>query len=489
MCGTSSVGEQLACSGQRLGHGHGEGTWTGGERPPGELGVTGLVLHQQDVKRFGAHVALQYPVPIPDPARPAPGQPGRSPSSDAIITRTRSKTLKDTAGARRGARSGGTSGAEAGFVPAESTLLDPILEPGRLAVVFQPIFHVGNGVPNLHAVESLIRGPRSTNAERPAVLFEYVRRKRAEAVVDRACIGAVLSQGRSLPHSTLLSMNVHASTLGRDAGFPPSSSSGPAPPGRTRRPDRRNRRALAAPRRPELPWRAGGAARGGRPIALDDVGLGQSNYKMILDVRPDIYKLDRYLVSGAWNDRYRQVILDSLARMVRRLEARAVAEGVETSEELEAVRAAGIDLVQGFYFSRPLTYEDLAQTGYLAGCFPGGPGVSDLPRVLVLDDDPKVQQLLRTYFGGLGWSVQSCGDPANAMAIADSDQPFDAVICDLHFTPGRNAEGLELIERARHRRPAAAVLLFTAADGPLRKEALARGADRCHQAIVADGLA
>jgi EAL domain-containing protein (putative c-di-GMP-specific phosphodiesterase class I) len=108
----------------------------------------------------------------------------------------------------------------------------------------------------------------------------------------------------------------------------------------------------------------------GVSIALDDVGLGQSNYKMMLDVRPDIYKLDRYLVSGAWNDRYRQVILDSLARMVRRLEARAVAEGVETSEELEAVRAAGIDLVQGFYFARPLTYEALVQTGYLTGASP-----------------------------------------------------------------------------------------------------------------------
>ncbi len=48
---------------------------------------------------------------------------------------------------------------------------------------------------------------------------------------------------------------------------------------------------------------------------LDDVGLGQSDYKMILDVHPDIYKLDRYLLARAWNDPYRQVILDSLARM------------------------------------------------------------------------------------------------------------------------------------------------------------------------------
>jgi EAL domain-containing protein (putative c-di-GMP-specific phosphodiesterase class I) len=105
-------------------------------------------------------------------------------------------------------------------------------------------------------------------------------------------------------------------------------------------------------------------------IALDDVGLGQSNYKMILDVRPDIYKLDRYLVEGAWNDPYRQVILDSLARMVRRLEAKAVAEGVEDAHELVAVEAAGIDLVQGFLFARPMTRESLEEAGFLEGRVP-----------------------------------------------------------------------------------------------------------------------
>ncbi len=91
---------------------------------------------------------------------------------------------------------------------------------------------------------------------------------------------------------------------------------------------------------------------------------------MILDVRPEIYKLDRYLVSGAWNDPYRQVILDSLARMVRRLEARAVAEGVETTRELVAVEATGIDLVQGFLYSQPLTDADLLAAGYLEGRAP-----------------------------------------------------------------------------------------------------------------------
>jgi EAL domain-containing protein (putative c-di-GMP-specific phosphodiesterase class I) len=108
----------------------------------------------------------------------------------------------------------------------------------------------------------------------------------------------------------------------------------------------------------------------GVAIALDDVGLGQSNYKMILDVRPEIYKLDRYLVAGALSDPYRQIILDSLARMVRRLEARAVAEGVEDSKELVAVESAGIDLVQGFIFARPMPRRELVESGFLDGRVP-----------------------------------------------------------------------------------------------------------------------
>jgi EAL domain-containing protein (putative c-di-GMP-specific phosphodiesterase class I) len=256
-------------------------------------------------------------------------------------------------------------------VPTDPTLLDQILEPGRLSVVFQPIFEVGAHEPQLFGLECLIRGPGGTNGARPAVLFEYVRRKRAEAVTDRACAAAALKEAGQLTVIPRLSINVHASTLARDPGFPAfllehaREESIPverivveivehAPP-------------LDVPgfRRCLADLREAGVS-----IALDDVGLGQSNYKMILDVRPDIYKLDRYLVAGALNDPYRQIILDSLARMVRRLEARAVAEGVEDSQELVAVESAGIDLVQGFIFARPMAREALLESGFLDGRVP-----------------------------------------------------------------------------------------------------------------------
>jgi EAL domain-containing protein (putative c-di-GMP-specific phosphodiesterase class I) len=259
-------------------------------------------------------------------------------------------------------------------VPVEANLLETILTPGQLMVVFQPIFEV-EATPRLFGLECLIRGPRGTNGERPAVLFDYVRRKRAEAATDRACVAAILPAAAALPSEPRLTINVHACTLGRDLTFPQdlvalASQLGISPsrlvveivehappldvPG--------FRRSLAVLRE------------AGVSIALDDVGLGQSNYKMILDVRPDIYKLDRYLVAGALADPYRQIVLDSLARMVRRLEARAVAEGVEEHEELVAVESAGIDLVQGFLLARPLSRKALLETGYLAGHVPAYSG-------------------------------------------------------------------------------------------------------------------
>jgi CheY-like chemotaxis protein len=100
------------------------------------------------------------------------------------------------------------------------------------------------------------------------------------------------------------------------------------------------------------------------------------------------------------------------------------------------------------------------------------------PRLLVLDDDHHILALLRAYFGGLGWHVEACAEATTGLQLADSDAPFDAVICDLHFTGGRLGEGYEILSRARSRRPHSAVVLFTGAAGAgIREEALRRGAD------------
>lgn len=100
------------------------------------------------------------------------------------------------------------------------------------------------------------------------------------------------------------------------------------------------------------------------------------------------------------------------------------------------------------------------------------------PRLLVLDDDLSILALLRTYFSGLGWYVEVCADADAGLGLASSDAPFDAVISDLHFTSAHEGSGIDIVARARERRPSAAVILFTATnDADVHQRALDRGAD------------
>jgi len=100
------------------------------------------------------------------------------------------------------------------------------------------------------------------------------------------------------------------------------------------------------------------------------------------------------------------------------------------------------------------------------------------PRLLLFDDDAAIVAVVKRYFDGRGWQVDTATDAAEALRIVESAPPFEAVICDLHFTPARHAEGFEIVARARAARPSAAVVLFTAsAEEAVRLEALRRGAD------------
>jgi EAL domain-containing protein (putative c-di-GMP-specific phosphodiesterase class I) len=245
-------------------------------------------------------------------------------------------------------------------------LLDRILEDGGLSVVFQPVVEVTPGGLLLHGLECLARGPRGTNAQRADVMFEYVRRKHQEPVVDRACIRVALKEASRLPGAPTLSLNVHASTVGRDPEFPAFFI------------DAAERHGVHPSRliieivEHTQHWDGVTFERGlcalreaGARIALDDVGLGHSNYRMMLDTRPEYLKIDRYFVHGAQDDRDRRVVLDSIAQLALKLGARAVGEGVEDSTDLVPLREFGIDLVQGNLFDRPLTTDELRAHGWL----------------------------------------------------------------------------------------------------------------------------
>src|SRR4029077_2096030 len=88
-------------------------------------------------------------------------------------------------------------------------------------------------------------------------------------------------------------------------------------------------------------------------VVLDDVGAGHSNLDRIPLFRPDVIKIDRSLISSVGDDFYKQETLKSLVSLSRRIGALVVAEGIETEAEAIVALELGVDLLQGFFLSRP----------------------------------------------------------------------------------------------------------------------------------------
>ncbi len=100
------------------------------------------------------------------------------------------------------------------------------------------------------------------------------------------------------------------------------------------------------------------AERGSR-IVIDDFGLGYSSVAYLADLPVAAFKLDRSLVDRIGNDGPARALINGLLGMARNLGLDVVAEGVETSEQGDYLRAVGCRLAQGFGYARPMWIEDL----------------------------------------------------------------------------------------------------------------------------------
>lgn len=94
-------------------------------------------------------------------------------------------------------------------------------------------------------------------------------------------------------------------------------------------------------------------------IAVDDFGAGYSSLNYLPQYPSDTLKIDRSLVVNSSRHQAGPLILNAVATMAKALGIPAIAEGVETEEELENVREAGLPYVQGYYFYRPMRQAEL----------------------------------------------------------------------------------------------------------------------------------
>jgi EAL domain-containing protein (putative c-di-GMP-specific phosphodiesterase class I)/CheY-like chemotaxis protein len=93
-------------------------------------------------------------------------------------------------------------------------------------------------------------------------------------------------------------------------------------------------------------------SRGGR-LAIDDAGAGFASLRHVVALLPDVIKLDISLTRGIDQDRNRRALASAMISFATEIGATIVAEGIETPEVLEALRALGVRYGQGFHLGRP----------------------------------------------------------------------------------------------------------------------------------------
>jgi EAL domain-containing protein (putative c-di-GMP-specific phosphodiesterase class I) len=103
-------------------------------------------------------------------------------------------------------------------------------------------------------------------------------------------------------------------------------------------------------------------ARGVR-VAVDDVGAGFSSFRHVLQLRPDLLKVDRSLVRGLGEDPMHRAMVESIVRFAEHAGLHVVAEAVETPTQLAVLQELGVPSGQGYLFAAPGDPEDL-RSGY-----------------------------------------------------------------------------------------------------------------------------
>ncbi|WP_131037996.1 EAL domain-containing protein [Clostridioides difficile] len=92
----------------------------------------------------------------------------------------------------------------------------------------------------------------------------------------------------------------------------------------------------------------------GFSISMDDFGTGYSSISCLRDMPIDILKLDKSFLGGIEHDERSRNIAKSIVSLAKSLDLVVIIEGVESKEQAELMKQFGCDLVQGFYFARPM---------------------------------------------------------------------------------------------------------------------------------------
>ena len=93
-------------------------------------------------------------------------------------------------------------------------------------------------------------------------------------------------------------------------------------------------------------------------VSMDDFGSGYSSLNLLKNIPLDIIKLDGEFFNEADDKERGETVVRNTIVLAKDLNMKIVAEGIETKEQVEFLEEQGCDLIQGFYFARPMPVAD-----------------------------------------------------------------------------------------------------------------------------------
>lgn len=227
------------------------------------------------------------------------------------------------------------------------TRLAGVVEGRAIRIACQPIVDLASGAVLGYEALSRFPGPDSC----PADWFADAHRVDKGAQLELLAIELALAVLPALPPHSYLSLNVSPCTI---LGGALAQRLAGAPLGRlvlelTEHAPVEEYAAIAAAL-------TGLRARGMR-LAIDDAGSGYASFRHILQLRPDIIKLDQSLIREIDRDPGRRALAAALTAFAKDTGCEVVAEGVETEAELAVLRGLNIKAAQGYLLGRPALQE------------------------------------------------------------------------------------------------------------------------------------
>lgn len=228
--------------------------------------------------------------------------------------------------------------------------IDHALDDEAVSTVYQPIFNIIDG--RTVGFEALSRFS-SKPAQTPDMWFADAAKIGRELQLESLAMRLALKGLKSLPDSAYVALNASPAMIVNGGlaevldGFPLQRIVVEV----TEHQAVERYEDIAAVMRP--------LQDAGLRLAIDDAGAGYASFRHILNLQPQIVKLDISITRSIDSDRSRRALAAALRGFAFETGCSIVAEGIETPAELEALKNLGITKAQGFYLGRPMTLEQL----------------------------------------------------------------------------------------------------------------------------------